>query len=132
MLNSPYTRGQDAAKAPDRRAEAQSATQAPRTITGVPTPISAHQENPQPRLFDARGTGTNGPAPRPVFGQPAPGRGERPEQIPANVAVREILQFIAADPNTANWGSEARQDLASTVIIAAYKAGHIGLWERNK
>jgi len=59
------------------------------------------------------------------------GRQPRPGQIPANIAVREILAFIKADPSTANWGDQSVQDLASTVIIAAYKAGHVGLWERQ-
>lgn len=89
----------------------------------------------QPRLFD-RGTGTHGPAlaaaplsiPLPAV---AIGRQPRPGQIPANIAVREILAFIKADPSTANWGDQSVQDLASTVIIAAYKAGHVGLWERQ-
>jgi hypothetical protein len=59
------------------------------------------------------------------------GRQPRPGQIPANVATREILEFIQSDPNTANWSDQARQDLASTIIISAWKAGYIGLWERQ-
>ncbi len=107
-----------------------------------PTPISrpprkpAAPETAQPRLFD-RGTGTHGPAPAAepeaapvILPAVAIGKPMRPGQIPANVAVKEILAFIAVDPNTLNWGDQAKQDLASTVIIAAYKAGHIGLWER--
>jgi hypothetical protein len=48
-----------------------------------------------------------------------------------NVAVKEILEFINADPGTANWSDQARQDLASTVYIAAVKQGQVGLWERS-
>lgn len=108
-----------------------------------PTPISSPKkrdpkpETSQPRLFD-RGTGTHGPAPAAA---PAPlsiplpaiaiGKPLRPGQIPANVAVKEVLQFINTDPNTANWSDQSRQDLLSTILIAAYKAGHIGLWERG-
>ncbi len=121
MPNDPRPARQDFARAPEPEPIPDSTHQEPRSSQGAPR-----------TLFDIRGTGTHGPAPRPVFGQPAPGRGKMPEPIPANVAVREILAFINADPNTLNWGSEARQDLASTVIIAAYKAGHIGLWERGK
>jgi len=85
----------------------------------------------QPRLFD-RGTGTHGPAPMSI---PLPisaiGRGLKPGAIPANIATREILEFIQSDPNTANWSDQARQDLASTILIASFKAGYIGLWERS-
>jgi hypothetical protein len=70
-------------------------------------------------------TGPRVPIPTP------PRRPERPERIPANIAVREILAFIQDDPNTANWSDQARQDLASTVIISSWKAGYIGLWERS-
>jgi hypothetical protein len=62
---------------------------------------------------------------------PAAARGRvQVGQIPANIAVREILAFIKTDPSTANWDAQSTQDLASTIIIAGYKAGHIGLWER--
>ena len=56
---------------------------------------------------------------------------KRPQPIPANIAVKEILQFIVADPNTANWSDQARQDLASTVFIGFVKSRDIGLWERG-
>ncbi len=54
------------------------------------------------------------------------------EAIPVNVAVREILAFIDADPNTRNWSDKARQGAASTILIAEYRAKRIGLWEREK
>ena len=109
-----------------------------------PTPIRRPSKRApapeiQPRLFD-RGTGTHGPAPA-VQPEDVPrsiplpavaiGRSRGQGQIPANVAVREILAFIKADPSTANWGDQSVQDLASTVIIAAYRAGHVGLWDRQ-
>jgi hypothetical protein len=82
-----------------------------------------------------KGTGTYGPAPEPVI-LPAvasvPKKLPPAGQIPANVAVREILAFICTDPNTQNWSDQARQDLASTVYIATVKQGFIGLWEREK
>jgi hypothetical protein len=118
--------------------------QGKKRATEPPVPIrrpSRRQVDPQiqPRLFD-RGTGTHGPAPafqpdQVPLSIPLPvtaiGRQRAMGQIPANVAVREILAFIKADPSTANWGDQSIQDLASTVIIAAYKAGHVGLWERQ-
>ena len=116
------------------------AVQARKAAVELPTPIrrpSRSRSTPevQPRLFD-RGTGTHGPAPSAVpLSIPLPavaiGRQPRPGQIPANVATREILEFIQSDPNTANWSDQARQDLASTIIISAWKAGYIGLWERS-
>lgn len=104
---------------------------AARAPINAPTPIRTSRKETQPGLFD-RGTGTYGPAPRPQFGRPVQVRRMPPEQIPANVAVREVLQFVNADPGTQNWGSEAKQDLTSTILIGFYKAGHIGLWERGE
>ncbi len=107
--------------------------EAPRPIVAPPTPIRKPSQPEAPRLFDGfpdlRPTGTyGGPAKE---AKPSPRRWTQHAppvpQIPANVAVREILQFLAADRNTANWSAEATQDL-----FAAYKAGHIGLWERGK
>jgi hypothetical protein len=139
---------------------AETGPEAPRAILATPTPIRPARES-DPSLFDqvepfytkesgwtgsgiaeqerrkaemaapGRGTGTFGPAPAQLM-IPRRGHRETPGQIPANVAVREILAFINADANTLNWSADAKQDLASTVIIAAYKAGHIGLWEREK
>ena len=116
------------------------AVQARKRAVADPTPIRRPAKTPpapdiQPRLFD-RGTGTHGPAPQEApLSIPLPavaiGRQPRPGQIPANVATREILEFIQSDPNTANWSDQARQDLASTIIISAWKAGYIGLWERS-
>jgi hypothetical protein len=110
-----------------------------RRSLGDPTPIRRPAKRVpapeiQPRLFD-RGTGTHGPmpaaAPLPIhLPAVAIGRASKPGQIPANVAVREILAFIKSDPSTANWGDQAVQDLLCTVYIAAVKAGHVGLWER--
>lgn len=105
-----------------------------------PTPITRPSKRKtapeiQPRLFDRRGNGTHGPAPEPdraplILPAAAVLGNRKPGQIPANVATREILEFINADPGTANWSDQARQDLASTIIISSWKAGYIGLWER--
>lgn len=74
----------------------------------VEIPKKAVQPAPSPaRLFD-RGDGTYGPDPQPAP-VPAATRQQRPGVIPANVAVREILAFIAEDPNTKNWADQARQ-----------------------
>jgi hypothetical protein len=61
---------------------------------------------------------------------PAAARSRMQGQIPADQAVKEILQFIQADPNTANWGDQAKQDLLSTVFIGFIKQGVIGIWQR--
>ncbi len=110
---------------------------------GEVTPIrkpakSTPAPSEQPKLFDrAKGTGTYGPAPQPAAAPailPAVAQGSRkapPAQIPANIAVAEILAFVQSDPNTANWSADARQDLCSTILIASFKAGYIGLWERK-
>lgn len=113
--------------------------QGKKRATEPPVPIrrpSRRQVDTQikPRLFD-RGTGTHGPAPAavPISAPallPAAAR-QRVGQIPANIATREILAFIQSDPNTANWSDQSRQDLLSTILIAAYRAGHVGLWERQ-
>ena len=81
-------------------------------------------------------TGTDGPVPLPDRIPPVPAiaaapRRLPPDQIPCDVAVREILEFIAKDPGTAGWSDQARQDLASTVLIAEYKANRIARWRRE-
>jgi hypothetical protein len=116
------------------------AVQARKAAIAPPTPIRRPAKRPpapdiQPRLFD-RGTGTHGPAPAAIpLSIPLPavaiGRQPRPGQIPANIAVREILAFIKADPSTANWDAQSIQDLCSTAYIAAVKQGWVGLWERS-
>ncbi len=133
--------GQDLTPVPQIPIEA---VQERKAATASPTPIrrpvkKESAPESQPRLFDrGQGTGTYGPAPATT--EPAPAilpaaarsRIQKPGQIPANVATREILSFIQSDPNTANWSDQSRQDLASTILIAAYRAGHIGLWERGE
>lgn len=113
-----------------------------RRVVADPTPIrrpARKQPAPevQPRLFD-RGTGTHGPAIQPEdvprsIPLPAVAIGRSPAQgkIPANIAIKEILAFLKADPSTANWDAQSIQDLASTAYIAAVKQGWIGLWERS-
>ena len=104
------------------------ATKGQKAAVEPPTPIRTPKKEPkpaeQPRLFDRKGTGTDGPAPaaEPMPYIPlAPARQRlRVEPIPANVAVKEILAFIAADPGTANWSADARQDLVSTILIAQF------------
>lgn len=108
----------------------------------VPTPIGRPTKRKpttevQPRLFD-RGNGTYGPSPAVnsqlaplILPAPAAIGNRKLGQIPANIATREILEFIKSDPSTANWGDQAVQDLLSTILIASFKAGYIGLWERG-
>lgn len=70
------------------------------------------------------GTGTNGPAPLP--------QSLRPPRIPYNQAFREVLQFVTAELKLAGeqWTDQAKQDMISTVLIAASNNGLLSLWER--
>ena len=126
-----------------------------RRSLGDPTPISrpskrAPAPEVQPRLFDKEaayrnlqmpGTGTHGPAPA-IQPEDVPrsiplpavaiGKQQRPGQIPANIAIKEILAFVNADPGTANWSGDTKQDLCATILIASFKAGYVGLWERER
>jgi hypothetical protein len=96
---------------------------------------------PQPRLFDHRGTGTHGPAPlaqqiaavAPAI-QTEPARYVKPQPIPWNVAFREVSAFVKAElvANNLQWSDASQQGMVSTVLIAASKAGMVGLWERGK
>jgi hypothetical protein len=75
----------------------------------------------QPRL----GTGTDGPLPV---------RLQRNGVIPWNVAFREVSAWVSRElaANQLQWSDAAQQDLCSTVLIAASKAGQIGMWERGE
>jgi len=92
----------------------------------APTPIRKATKEAQPGLFEL-GTGTRGPAPS-----------RRPrsllEVIPGNVAFREVSAWVAAElrANNLQWSDQAQQAMVCTVMIAEYKAGRIGLWEREK
>jgi len=142
----------DGQEMPEDTRTTQQAPERQESPVAPPTPIRRPSKRApaaeQPRLFDQKGTGTDGPAPQlaprsiplsvaeigrpaPFWNQPASGKRSGEEKIPANVATREILEFVNADPNTANWSADARQDLVSTILIASFKAGYIGLWERK-
>jgi hypothetical protein len=108
----------------------------------APTPIrrpARRAPSTIPGLFDTRGTGTHGPAPamRPEdvplsIPLPAAAIGKRriEGQIPANVAMCEILAFVKSDASTAGWDAESIQKLVSTVYIAAVQQRWITVWER--
>lgn len=110
------------------QAKRQKASQQPPTPITRPSTRRKPAAQEQPRLFD-RGTGTDGPAPL-ILPAAAVLGNRKPGQIPANVAIKEILQFITQDPNTRNWSDQAVQDLCSTAYISAVKQGWVGLWER--
>ncbi len=98
------------------------------TLVAPATPIRRPVKSaPAPEL--PRGTGTYGPEPALLT---AAALRKQHAPIPANVANREILQFIESDPNTKNWSDQAKQDLLSTYVIAFTKTRHIGLWERGQ
>jgi hypothetical protein len=74
-----------------------------------------------------KGTGTYGPLP-----QVALAARKRFDPIPFNLAFREVVGFVTKELNASGeqWSEQSRQDLASTVLIAASKAGWISPWER--
>lgn len=80
----------------------------------------------------ARTRQTQALKPPPTLVKRPPGT-ERTGAIPWNVAFREVSRWVSAElaANQLQWSDGAQQDLCSTVLIAAVKAGHIGLWERN-
>jgi hypothetical protein len=82
---------------------------APETNTGPPT----------------KGTGTYGAAPLPAPRAKATTR--PPSGFPYDVALRHILRTVVGtlDSEHEQWNDAAKQDLVSTVMIAAAKAGHI-------
>jgi hypothetical protein len=101
-----------------------------------PTPITRPSKRKpaaesQPRLFD-RGTGTDGPAPRPGPSS-LPATVHRPAVIPWNVAFREVSAWVSKElaANNLQWGDEAQKSMCCTVLIAEAKAGRIGPWERH-
>lgn len=99
-----------------------------RSIERVPRKPAARVDQPQ-----AMGTGTNGPAPqRAPIPATAPTKPSR-VLIPYNVAFREVTQFVTAELKASGeqWSDQARQDLISTVLIAAAKQGFLGMWERE-
>ena len=73
-----------------------------------------------------KGTGTYGPMPQVALATRKPG------QIPFNLAFKEVIAFVCAELKASGeqWSEESRQDLTSTVLIAAAKAGYVGVWER--
>jgi hypothetical protein len=80
-----------------------------------------------------KGTGTNGPAALPSVLLPARRR-EPPEQIPWNVAFREVAQFVARELARVNlqWSDEAQKSAVCTVLIEECKRGRISRWERSE
>lgn len=83
-------------------------------------------------------TGTEGaaiPAPsrKPAIAAVAGSRSGKPGAIPLNVAFREIVAFVVAELNASGeqWSENSRQDLVSTLLIAAQKANLLCVWERE-
>lgn len=92
-------------------------------IAAVPRKPPGKTLEPVP---EPRGTGTYGPLPQVALGR------QKVAQIPFNLAFREVVRFVIAELNASGeqWSEQSRQDLASTVLIAAAKAGYVGVWER--
>lgn len=104
-----------------------------RKLQSVPRkPVSPEQT----RLFDRKGTGTNGPAPQPEI-LPAVHPAARPQpalptRIPYNVAFAEVLSFVTGTLKAQgiSWNDQAVQDTVSTILIAEAKKGTLIMWER--
>jgi hypothetical protein len=104
------------------------------SIRAVPRKPARRANPDQPRLFD-KGTGTDGPAPQPrpaalpVMPPLKPAR----VQIPYNVAFREVTKFVTEELKATGeqWSDQARQDMISTILIAAAKSGLLSVWERG-
>ena len=88
-------------------------------------------------------TGTEGPSASPLPSPKRPalaavasagGKRRREGPIPLNVAFREIVRFVVAELKDSGeqWSDQCRQDLVSTVMIAAQKANLLGVWERDE
>lgn len=77
------------------------------------------------------GTGTHGPAPQRAP-RPVKAASALPGRVPYNVAFREVVQFVSSGLKETGeqWSDQARQDLCSTILIAASKSGLLCLWER--
>jgi hypothetical protein len=90
----------------------------------APQPIPIRAEAPQ-----AKGTGTYGPVPIPAV----PPTRRKDEKIPLDVAVREVIGFVTTSLKDCGeqWTDHSKQDLISTVIIAATKAGYTTVWNRE-
>jgi len=110
---------------------------APERIRAVPAaprrkPIAPEQA---PFEFDRRGNGTHGPAPQPAIAASAKQHRTPPSaRIPYNVAFREVTQFVTSELKSTGeqWNDQAKQDMVSTILIAAAKQGLLEVWERGK
>ena len=109
----------------DLQSELDSASK--RGVYGVrPAPVSPFplpKPSARPEAPETRGTGTNGPAPKPVA---VAGK------IPVNLAVGEILDFVNETLNSRGetWDNHTKQALICTIFIDQSRAGRIGPWER--
>ena len=86
----------------------------------------------EPLLFD-RGTGTYGPIPQQVpIPEALTAQVRASGPIPMDVAFREVVGFVTSELKQAGeqWTDQAKQDIVSTVLIAAAKKGWVRLWER--
>lgn len=87
-----------------------------------------------PMEFD-RGNGTTGALPKaaPVIAA-AVRRGPPIQRIPMDQAFIEITAFVTRGLQAAGeqWTDQAKQDMISTIVIAAQKQGLLEVWERGK
>ncbi|HME59225.1 MAG TPA: hypothetical protein VKF63_12860 [Terracidiphilus sp.] len=108
------------------KARAKLEMQPPMTLADVKRPKirSIRKASPEQSMLFDRGNGTFGPLPL--------AQSLRPPRIPFNQAFTEILRFVATGlkEQGEQWNDESKQDMVSTVFIAAANAGLLSLWER--
>jgi hypothetical protein len=110
------------------KARAEQEMKPPMTLADVKRPgkvRSIRKAAPEPNSipFD-KGTGTFGPLALP--------HSLRPPRIPWDQAFREVLAFVLQGLKEAQqeWNDQSKQDMVSTVLIAASNNGLLALWQR--
>jgi len=94
-----------------------------RTPAPAATPIMTQPSN------NGNGSKGNGKGHAGAAAPPPP-----PLKIPLNLAVAEAVRMVvqALKESGEQWSDAARQDLVSTVLIAAQKEGWIAPWQRER
>ena len=113
--------------------------QSPGNLDASPRSINGPSSPPRPQVVEiplpARAlqpTGTDGPKAAPCP-QTLPRKAPQMERIPFNVAFTEAVKIVkdGLQANGEVWNDQARQDIVSTILIAAANHGWVTVWERD-